>query len=322
MRRRDFVSLVAGASVAWPLTARAQQPSRPQRIGLLATAPLQPIESFRKRLNDLGHVEGRNVAVEARFVAGDDARYPAMAAELAGLPVDMIVAWGTPAAFAAKRATATIPIVFVAGDVLNTGLVSNLARPEANITGFSALNAELEEKRIELLKEINPAWSRVAVLGNALNPLHRVNLAAARRAAQKLGMTLDVFEVRDSAEIEPALRRLVAARPDAVVIGSDTTLMTERRRIAETMRDNKLPAVYPFREYIEAGAFIIYAANISLLFQKAAEYADRILKGETPAVLPVQQATTVEIIINQKVAAALGLTLPGTVLVRADDVIE
>ena len=321
MRRRAFITLL-GVAAAWPLAAQAQQPARPRRIGLLATAPLPPIESFRKRLNDLGHVEGRNVTVEARFVAGDDARYPAMAAELAGLPVDMIVAWGTPAAFAAKRATATIPIVFVAGDVLNTGLVSNLARPEANVTGFSALNAELEEKRVELLKEINPAWSRVAVLGNALNPLHRVNLAAARRAAQKLGMTLEVFEVRDSGEIEPALRRLAAARPDAVVIGSDTTLMTERRRIAETMRDNKLPAVYPFREYIESGALIVYAANISLLFQKAAEYADRIIKGETPAVLPVQQATTVEIIINQKEAAALGLTLPGTVLVRADDVIE
>jgi putative tryptophan/tyrosine transport system substrate-binding protein len=234
----------------------------------------------------------------------------------------LIVAWGTPAALAAKRATTTIPIVFVAGDAVNTGIVSNLARPEANITGFVALNVELEEKRLELLKEVMPSLSRLAVLGNTLNPLNRINLETARRAAQKLSVTIDTFEVRNSQDVEPSLRRLVESRPDAALLASDTLLLSERRRIADAMAQSRIPAIYPFREYAEVGGFIMYGANISVLFQRAAEYADRILNSEKPDALPVQQATAFEMVINLKAALGLGLTLPPIVLVRADEVIE
>ena len=231
--------------------------------------------------------------------------------------------WGTPAAFAAKHATITIPIVLGGiGDVINTGLVSNLARPGANITGFIALNVELEQKRLELLKEVVPSFSRVAVLGNSSNPLNRINLETAHRAAQKLSVAIEAFEVRSSEEVRSALRALVEARPDAALLASDTLLLGERRQIVDTMATSKIPAIYPFREYAEVGGFIAYGANISILFGRAADYVDRILKGERPGNLPVQQATAFEIIVNQRAAAGLGLTLPASVLVRADEVIE
>jgi putative ABC transport system substrate-binding protein len=327
MKRREFITLLGGAAAApsllWPLTAaRAQRPAGMRRIGLLASLPLRPIDSFRKRLQELGYAEGKNLVIEYRFAEGRDDQYPALASELTSLPVDLIVTWGTPAAFAAKRATATIPIVFVAGDAVNTGLVSNLARPEGNITGFVALNVELEEKRLELLKEMMPSLSRLAVLGNSLNPLNRINLETARRAAQKLSVAIDTFEVRNSQDVEPSLRRLIESRPDAALLASDTLLLSERRQIADAMAQNRIPAMYPFREYAEVGGFIMYGANLSVLFQRAAEYADRVLNGERSNTLPVQQATAFELVINLKAALGLGLTLPPIVLVRADEVIE
>ena len=215
-----------------------------------------------------------------------------------------------------------IPIVLVAGDVLNTGIVSNLARPEANITGFVAVNVELEEKRLELLKDIVPHLKRVAVLGNSLNPLNRVNLEIARRAAAKLSVTIETFEVQSSGEVANALAALTGKRPDAALIASDTLLLSERQRIVDTLAKSGIPAIYPFREYATVGGFIIYGANISALFENAAGYVDRILKGEKPGDLPVQQATAFEMIINLKAATKLGLTLPPNVLVRADEVIE
>ena len=327
MKRREFITLLGGAAAApsllWPLTAaRAQRPAGMRRIGLLASLPLRPIDSFRRRLQELGYAEGKNLVIEYRFAEGRDDQYPALASELTSLPVDLIVTWGTPAAFAAKRATATIPIVFVAGDAVNTGLVSNLARPEGNITGFVALNVELEEKRLELLKEMMPSLSRLAVLGNSLNPLNRINLETARRAAQKLSVAIDTFEVRNSQDVEPSLRRLIESRPDAALLASDTLLLSERRQIADAMAQNRIPAMYPFREYAEVGGFIMYGANLSVLFQRAAEYADRVLNGERSNTLPVQQATAFELVINLKAALGLGLTLPPIVLVRADEVIE
>jgi putative ABC transport system substrate-binding protein len=327
MKRRDFITLLSGAAAApsllWPLTAaRAQRPAGMRRIGLLASLPLRPIDSFRKRLQELGYAEGKNLVIEYRFAEGRDDQYPAFASELTSLPVDLIVTWGTPAAFAAKRATATIPIVFVAGDAVNTGLVSNLARPEGNIPGFVALNVELEEKRLELLKEMMPSLSRLAVLGNSLNPLNRINWETARRAAQKLSVAIDTFEVRNSQDVEPSLRRLIESRPDAALLASDTLLLSERRQIADAMAQNRIPAMYPFREYAEVGGFIMYGANLSVLFQRAAEYADRVLNGERSNTLPVQQATAFELVINLKAALGLGLTLPPIVLVRADEVIE
>jgi putative ABC transport system substrate-binding protein len=322
LRRREFITLLGGTAAALPLAARAQQPERMRRIGLIASAPLRPVESFRRKLQELGYAEGKNLVIEYRFAQGRDDQYPAFASELAALPVDIIVTWGTPAVFAAKRATTKIPIVFVAGDAVNTGIVSNLAHPEGNVTGFVALNVELEEKRLELLKEILPALSRLAVLGNSLNPLNRINLETVRRVAQKLGITLDTFEVRNNQDVAPSLLRIVDTRADAILLASDTLLLSERKQIADAMAQNRIPAIYPFREYAEVGGFIMYGANLSLLFQRAAEYVDRILHGERPDGLPVQQATAFELVINLKAALGLGLTLPPIVLVRADEVIE
>ena len=207
MKRRAFITLLGGEAAPWPLVAQAQEPARMKRIRLMANRPLRPIEAFRKKLQELGYVEGKSLIIEFRFAEGRDERYPAFAAELVALPVDLIAVWGTPAAFAAKRATTTIPIVIgAAGDVVNTGLVSNLARPDGNITGFIALSVELEEKRLELLKDVVPRLSRVAVLGNSLNPLSRLNLDAARRAAQRLSVAIEEFEVQSGRDVERALR--------------------------------------------------------------------------------------------------------------------
>jgi putative ABC transport system substrate-binding protein len=323
VKRRAFITLLGGAAATWPLVAQAQQPARMKRIGLMANLPLRPIEAFRKKLQELGYVEGKSLIIEFRFAEGRDERYPAFAAELVALPVDLIAVWGTPAAFAAKRATTTIPIVIgAAGDVVNTGLVSNLARPDGNITGFIALSVEIEEKRLELLKDVVPRLSRVAVLGNSLNPLSRLNLDAARRAAQRLSVAIEVFEVQSGRDVERALRAVVESRPDAALLAPDTVLLGERRQIADTMAANRIPAIYPFREYADVGGFIIYGANISVLFERAAGYVDRLLKGERPENLPLQQATAFEVLINLKAAAGLGLDVPATVLVRADEVIE
>jgi putative ABC transport system substrate-binding protein len=330
MNRRSFIFGASGAVTSCVSScvfsapaARAQQRQRVRRIGLMGNLPLRPIERFRKALQELGYVENQNLVIEYRFVEGWDERYPAFAAELVALSVDVIVTWGTPAAFAARQATATIPIVLGAiGDAVNTGLVSNLARPGGNITGFVALNVDLEEKRLELLKEVLPNLSRVAILGNSLNPLNRINLDTARRVAQRLSVAIEAFEVRSSEDIGGALQAIAVARPDAVLLASDTQLLSERRQTVDAMAVSKIPAIYPFREYFEVGGFIAYGANISILFERAAGYVDRILKGEKPANLPVQQATAFEILINLKAAAALGLTLPPSVLVRADEVIE
>jgi putative tryptophan/tyrosine transport system substrate-binding protein len=321
MQRREFVGLIGGAAL-WPLAAHAQS-ERVRRIGLMANLPLQPIERFRKKLNQIGYVEGKNLVIEYRFAEGKDERYTLFASELVAIPVDLIVVWGTPAAFAAKRATSKIPIVLGGvGDVINTGLVSDLARPDANITGFVALNVELEEKRLEFLKEVMPGLSRVAVLGNRANPLNKINAETVRRVAAKLSVSVDVFEIQNSQEIEGALVAIVNAHPDAVIIASDTLLLSERKRIVDSMENNGIPAIYPFREYAEAGGFIVYGANISILFERSADYVHRILSGESPRNLPVQQATAFEIIINLKAAAKLGLTLSPAVLTRADEVIE
>ncbi len=288
----------------------------------MATSPLPPIQNFKSKLLELGYVDGKNLVMENRYAEGRDDRYPAFAAELAALPVDVIVAWGTPAALAAKRATTRIPTVVVAGDVFNTGIVENLARPEANITGFIAINVELEAKRIELLKEVVPGMTRLAVLVNSRNPLNSINLETARRIAQDLSVTVEVFEVQSGRDVEGALQRLVASRPHAVLLASDILLLGNRKQIAEAMALHRIPAIYPFREYSDVGGFITYGANISILFQRAAEYVERILKGERPSNLPVQQATAFELVINRKAAAGLGLKVPPKVLVRADEVVE
>jgi ABC-type uncharacterized transport system substrate-binding protein len=322
MIRREFITLLGGAAT-WPLAARAQQAARPARIGLMASQPLPPQQRFSRRLQEQGYVEGRNVRLEWRFAEGQDDRFSAFAAELVALPVDLIVTWGTPAALAAKQATRTIPIVMGAsGDPVSVGIVSNLARPEGNITGFAAQNVELEAKRLELLKDLLPRLSRVAILANTANPFLDALMKRLRPAAEQLQVTLELFEARSKDEIEGALLRLAQARPDGVLVSPDLVLVTKRSEIAAALAKSKLPAVYPFREYAAAGGLIVHGANLGILSERAAAYVDRILKGARPADLPVQLATEFELIINLKAAAAIGLTIPPTLLARADEVIE
>src|SRR5216683_3251005 len=323
MRRREFISLLGGAAATWPLAARAQQPAKSVRIGVLATLPLPPVQRFFRKLQEHGYVEGRNLRLEARYAEGRDDRYPALAAELIALPVDIIVTWGTPAALAAKQATTTIPIVMGAiADPVSLGIVSNLARPEGNITGFASQNVDLEVKRLELLKDLLPRLARVGILGNAANPFLDVVLKNLRPTADQMRIALELVEVYNSDQIEGALVRLDQARPDAVLVPSDNLLLTKRREIAAALARSKLPAVYAIREFATAGGLIVHGANLGVLFEHAAGYVDRILKGARPADLPVQLATEFELIINLKAAAALGLTLPPTLLARADEVIE
>ncbi|MGH8338182.1 MAG: ABC transporter substrate-binding protein, partial [Gammaproteobacteria bacterium] len=229
MKRREFVGIL-GSAALWPLAAHAQA-DRVRRIGLMGSTQAQPIERFRRKLRDLGYVEGKNLVVEYRYAEGKDDLYPSFAAELVAIPVDLIVVWGTPAAFAAKKATSKIPIVLGAiGDVIHTGLVSDLARPEGNITGFVVLNADLEGKRLELLKEMLPGLAKVAVLGNRANPLNKVNYDTVQRVARQLGVAVELFEISNSGEVDAALAAIGTARPHAVIVASDTLLLGERQK--------------------------------------------------------------------------------------------
>ena len=323
MKRREFLGMLAGVTSAWPGFAYAQQNQAPKRVGLLANLPLQPLQKFRQKLQALGWVEGKNLIIEYRYGEGRDERYPEFAAELVSMPVDVLVVWGSPAAFAAKHATTTIPILIgSAGDVVNTGLVSNLARPDANLTGFIALNVDLEGKRLELLKEAIPRLSRVAVLANPANPISRLNMDIARQAAEKLGVKVEIVEAKSGDEVDGALAQIKQLHPDAALLASDTQLLSKRKEIVEFMARENIPAIYPFREYASAGGLFIYGANISVLFERAADYLDKLLKGEKVSNLPVQQATTFELIVNAITASALGLNLPPSILLRADEVIE
>jgi len=323
VRRRAFISLLGGVAAAWPLAARAQQGERVRTIGILASQSLPPIHRFARKLRDYGYVEGQNIRLLSRFTEGRDDRYPVMAAELAALPVDLIVTWGTPAALAAKQATSTIPVVMGAiGDPVSVGIVSNLARPDGNITGFAAQNVDLDGKRLELLKDLLPHLSRVGMLANSANPILDVSLQKLRPAAEQLRVAVDVVDIQSGPGIESALLQLDRTHPDGVLVAPDLLLLAERKEIAAALAKSKLPAVYPFREYTDVGGLIIHGANLGILFERAAGYVDRILKGAKPADLPVQLATEFELIINLKTASMIGLTIPPTLIARADEVIE
>jgi putative tryptophan/tyrosine transport system substrate-binding protein len=254
MRRRTFIALLGSAAATWPLAAQAQQLEKTVRIGVLATLPLPPVQRFLRKLQEFGYVEGRNLRLESRFAEGRDDRYPALAAELVALPVDIIVTWGTPAALAAKRATTMTPIVMGAiADPVSLGIVSNLARPEGNITGFASQNVDLEVKRLELLKDLLPRLARVGILGNAANPFLQVALKRLRPAAEQMSVAIELVEIHNSDQIEDALVRLDRARPDAVLVPADNLLLTKRSEIATTLNRSKLPAVYAIREFAAAG---------------------------------------------------------------------
>jgi putative tryptophan/tyrosine transport system substrate-binding protein len=323
IRRRKFLATLGGAAVAWPLAAGAQQGERIRTMGILASQPLPPIQRFVRKLRDYGYVENQNLRLVSRFAEGRDDRYPAMAGELAAIPVDLIVTWGTPAALAAKQATKTIPVVMGAiADPVSVGIVPSLARPDGNITGFATQNVDLEGKRLELLKDLLPHLARVGILANSANPVLDVSLQKIRPAAEQLRVAVDVFDIQNSGGLEDALLQLDRTHPDGVLVAPDLLLLTRRREIATALAKIKLPAVYPFREYTEVDGLIIHGANLGILFERAADYVDRILRGAKPADLPVQLATEFELIINLKTAASIGLTIAPTLIARADEVIE
>src|SRR3712207_4282048 len=242
MRRREFITLVIGAMVAWPFALQAQPVTKPVRIGILMTKPFEQLQSLKQGLRDLGYVEGKNLHFEYRFAEGGDDRYPALAAELAALGVDVIVIWGSPAAIAAKRATATIPIVMASvGDPISTGVVSNLAHPGGNITGLTSLNNELENKRLELLRELVPGLSRLGVLANATNPYSAETVQRARQAAEAIGLTLELAWVKAQNDIESELGKLAQVRPDAMLVVADTLLYANHQRIVAFTLERRLP---------------------------------------------------------------------------------
>ncbi len=327
--RRDilFLGCQLGLLLAAPLAAEAQPAGRVARIGRLsplsAEADAPNLAAFRHGLRDLGWVEGRDFAIEARFADGKPDRLPQLAAELVRQPVDIILVGSTPGALAAKRATSTIPIVMVTtGDPIGGGLVASLARPGGNLTGVTALGQALAAKRLELLKEVVPGVTHVTVLANPASPNTRPFLAERERVARALGVQLHVREASDPAEIEKAIAAMTAERAGALMVLPDAMFITHRRRIVELAARSRLPAVYPEREFVGAGGLMFYGASLVDMYGRAAGYADRILKGAKPADLPVEQPTKLELVINLKTAKALGLTIPSSVLARADEVIQ
>jgi putative tryptophan/tyrosine transport system substrate-binding protein len=323
VKRREFIGLLGGAA-AWPLTARAQQAGgKIVTIGILAIEPWPPIDTFRQALNNLGYIEGKNVRFECRYAKGHNERLPELANDLVGLNVDVIVTWGTDAVLAAKQATTTIPIVMGAiGDPLGSGIVTNLARPGGNVTGSSSRAAELESKRLQLLKEAVPGLSRLAILFNPTNHYMPRALQNAREGAQELHVTLAVYEIHDTATLNAVFVTLTKDRPDAVMVPADTFLVSQRNRIAQFAIENKLPSVYTYRQHIEAGGLLAYTPNYHDLFRRAASYVDKILKGAKPGELPIAQPTKFELVINLTTAKALGLVIPRALLASADQLME
>jgi putative tryptophan/tyrosine transport system substrate-binding protein len=323
VKRREFIGLVGGAA-AWPLTASAQRAEgQLVTIGILAIEPWPSIDAFRHALDARGYIEGKNVRFVYRYAKGHNERLPELANELVGLNVDVIFTWRTDAVLAAKQATATIPIVMgVIGDPIGSGIVTNLARPGGNITGCSLRVAELEGKRLQLLKEVVPGLSRVAILLNPTNHYMPLVRESAREGAQVLHLSLAFYEVYDTITLDAAFVTLTKDRPNAFLVPADTFLVSQRSRIAQFAIENKLPSIYTFREYIEAGGLIAYAPNYPDLFRRAASYVDKILKGAKPGELPIERPNTFQLFVNLKTARALGLTVPPKLLAIVDEIIE
>jgi putative tryptophan/tyrosine transport system substrate-binding protein len=326
MTRRTIgllITLALGLLMA-PLAAEAQRPGKLPRIGVLTplSAPNPLIEAFRQGLHDLGYVEGHNIHIEYRFAEGRFERLPALAADLVQLPVDVLVTDG-PSALAAKHATATIPIVFpVFADPVAEGLVASLARPGGNVTGLSVMTQDLAAKRLELLTEVVPGLRRIAILWNPGRPGQAIQIQEIHAASARVGIHVEVLEVRSPQEFDHAFRTMVDKGVGAVTVVEDAMFYNERTRLATLAAQSQLPAIYSTRGYGEAGGLLSYGPNFPELFRRAATYVDKILKGAKPADLPVEQPTKFELVINLKTAKALGLTIPPSLLARADEVIQ
>jgi putative ABC transport system substrate-binding protein len=327
MRRRDFITLLGGAAAAWPLAARAQQPAMPV-IGLIGTASRESearLIPFRQGLKEAGYVEGQNVAIEYRWAEGHNDRFPALVADLVRREVTVVVSLGgTPGALAAKAATTTIPIIFQAGvDPVAAGLVTSLSRPGGNLTGISQLLTATVAKQMEVLHELVPKASVIALLVNPTNSIFsEALLRDLMAAARTLGLQLHVLQASSERDFDTAYATLLDLRAGALVIGPDLFFLSQRDQLVALAARHSVPAIYPWREGAIAGGLISYGSSQAETYRQVGIYTGRILKGEKPADLPVQQSTKIELIINIKTAKALGLSIPITLIGRADEVIE
>jgi putative ABC transport system substrate-binding protein len=325
MRRREFITLLGGAAVAWPFAARAQQPRKLPTIGYLGTAAASAwapwTAAFVQRLHELGWTDGRTVAIQYRWAEGRAERSAEMAAELARLKVDVIVTGGN-AALAAKQASSLVPIVFaLVDDPVGMGLIGSLSRPGGNVTGLSMQAADVAGKRLALLREVVPGLRRLAIMANIEYPAAALEMAQVQTAARTLGLDPAASEIRRAEDIAPAFEAL-KDRADALYVVGDALVFTHRVRINTLALVARLPAIYFVREYVETGGLMSYGPNVPDLFRRAADYVDKILRGAKPGEIPVEQPTKFDLVINLTTAKALGLTIPESFLLRADHVIE
>jgi putative ABC transport system substrate-binding protein len=322
MRRREFITLLGGAAAAWPFAARAQPlTAKLRRIGIIDDAPIW--NYFRRALSEFGYVEGQNIAIEYRTAEGKPDRLAAAAAELVRVPVDIIATYGTPASRAAKAATAKTPIVAISvGDPIRAGLVASLARPGGNVTGNTILGPDLSPKRLQLLKEVVPAVTRVALLWNPDNASNAALFEELKGAAPTLSLQLISVQARTVADFDTALTAMMGGQPHALLMTNDPFHQLHIRRIIDFMTQNRLPGMFMTRENVAAGGFMSYGTSFPELFRRGAVYAHKILQGTKPSDLPVEQPTRFELVINLKTAKALGLEIPESFLLRADEVIE
>jgi putative ABC transport system substrate-binding protein len=326
MRRREFITFLGSATVVWPLVARAQQATKLPTIGFLGAATpavaSQWVNAFVKRLAELGWIDGRTVAIEYRWAEARTERYTEIAAELVKLKVDVIVTWASAPVLAAKKSTALIPIVFAAQmDPVGAGVVASLARPGGNVTGMSIQQTDTAGKRLELLREVVPNLGRLAIMANVGAPGAVLEMREVDATARTLGLEVTTREIRQAEDIAPAIEEL-KSRADALYVATDPLVFNNRIRINTLAQGARLPTIYGAREYVDAGGLMSYGPNWTDLFRRAAEQVDKILRGAKPADIPVEQPTKFDLIVNLKTAKELGLTVPPSLLGRADEVIE
>jgi putative ABC transport system substrate-binding protein len=327
MDRRTFIGSVASGILTAPLASFAQPQKKVWRIGMLETISTElnaaNLNAFRQGLRELGYVEGQNLIIEYRSANGQSERFADYAAELVGMKVDLMVTRGTPASLAAKRATRSIPVVMAnAGEPVETGLVASLARPSGNVTGLSSLAVHIEAKRLGLLRELVPGIARIAALYNMSSPANPPQWKEIETAARSLGVEPQLLDVRKPEDFEPAFDLATKQRADGLIVGQEGLLQANRNVITALAAKHRLPAIYRSMEFIEAGGLMAYGPNYPDLYRRAATYVDKIFKGAKPGDLPVEQPTKFELIINLRTAKALGLTIPPSLLLRADEVIQ
>lgn len=327
MRIKIRCLILALAAFAIPLAAAAQPAAKVHRIGFIgnSTPALESnlVDPFREGLRERGYVEGRNLVIEYRWAEGDYARLPALVADLIASKVDVLVAAGTPVALAVKRATTTVPMVMVAvGDPVGTGLVASLARPGGNLTGLVSISPDLEGKRLELLREVVPKLDQVSVLTNSANPYTTISEEHIRAAAHVLRLRMHFVNVRAEPELDQALEAIARERPGGLVMLADRVFLHNRARIADFATRNRIPGMYAYSELVDAGGLMSFGPSYPGMHHRAAYFVDKILKGVRPADLPMEQPAKFELIVNLKTARALGLTIPQSVLLRADRLIQ